>query len=134
MLRWLRRWRERDDRHLFKAATPLSVDPIDELIRVVNEAQDRDAEDERRLYPRRGDRPSIFQTSAAGSTVTSAILALNRTRKRAAQGRGHGDAIGLVCEVGIIVHEPLEDAHDLFAPKVGRRANDLLTSESARRG
>jgi hypothetical protein len=62
VLRWLRRWRERDDRHLFKAAGPSPVDPIDELIRVVNEAQERDAEDERRLYPpMRGDRPSSFR-------------------------------------------------------------------------
>ena len=62
MLRRLRRWRERDDRHLVKPATPLSVDPLEELIRVVNEAQERDAEDERRLYhPVRGDRPSLFQ-------------------------------------------------------------------------
>jgi hypothetical protein len=56
MLRWLRRWRERDDRHLVKPAAPLPVDPIDELVRVVSEAQERDAEDERRLY-----RPSVFQ-------------------------------------------------------------------------
>jgi hypothetical protein len=62
MLRWLRRWRERDDRHLVKQAGPLPVDPIDELIPIVNLAQERDAEDERRLYhPMRGDRPTSFQ-------------------------------------------------------------------------
>lgn len=63
MLRWLRRWRERDDRHLVKRAEPSAdVDPREELMRVVNEAQERDAEDERRLYhPMRGDRPSFFQ-------------------------------------------------------------------------
>jgi hypothetical protein len=62
MLRWLRHWRERDDRHLVKGAAPLPVDPIDELIRVMNEAQERDAEDERRLYlPVRGDRPPSFR-------------------------------------------------------------------------
>jgi hypothetical protein len=62
MLRWLRRWRERDDRHLFKAAVPLPVDPLEELIRVVNEAQERDAEDERLLYyPMRKDRPSSYR-------------------------------------------------------------------------
>jgi hypothetical protein len=57
MLRWLRRWRERDDRRLVKRTEPLSdVDPIEELIRIVNEAQERDAEDERRLYlPMRDD-------------------------------------------------------------------------------
>ena len=44
------RWRKRDDQHLFKSAAPLPVDPLDELIRVVNETQERDAEDERRLY------------------------------------------------------------------------------------
>jgi hypothetical protein len=55
-------WRERDDRHLFKAAAPLPVDPLDELIRVVNEAQERDAEDERRLYrPMSGSRSVSFQ-------------------------------------------------------------------------
>jgi hypothetical protein len=56
VLRWLRGWRERDDLHLFKAA---DVDPVDELIHIVNEAQERDAEDERRLYPSvRGDHPA----------------------------------------------------------------------------
>ena len=55
MLRWLRRWRERDDQHLVKRAAPLPADPIDELCRIINEAQQRDAEDERRLYrPMRG--------------------------------------------------------------------------------
>jgi len=47
----LRRSRERDDRHLFKARAPSPVDPLDELIRMVDEAQER-AEDERRLYRR----------------------------------------------------------------------------------
>jgi hypothetical protein len=37
MLRWLRRWRERDDQHPFKAAATAPVDPIGELIRVVAE-------------------------------------------------------------------------------------------------
>jgi hypothetical protein len=48
----LRRSRERDDRHLFKARAPSPVGPHDELIRMVDEAQERDAEDERRLYRR----------------------------------------------------------------------------------
>jgi hypothetical protein len=49
-MRWLRRWRERDDRHLIKGATPLpEIDPIEELARIVGEAQKRDAEDEARL-------------------------------------------------------------------------------------
>jgi hypothetical protein len=58
------RWRERDDGHLVKPVQPLAdIDRLEELIRVVNEAQERDAEDERRLYhPMRGDRPSFFQT------------------------------------------------------------------------
>jgi hypothetical protein len=56
-MRWLRRWRERDDRHLIKGATPLpEIDPIDELARVVGEAQERDAEDEGRFE--RLSRPS----------------------------------------------------------------------------
>ena len=62
MLRWLRSWRERDDRHLVKPESPANFDPVEELIRIVNEAQDHDAEDERRLYPPiRGDRPSFFR-------------------------------------------------------------------------
>jgi hypothetical protein len=52
----LRRWRERDDGHLVKPVDALA--DIEGLIRLVNEAQERDAEDERRLYhPMRGDRP-----------------------------------------------------------------------------
>jgi hypothetical protein len=46
----LRRWRKRDDQHLVKAPAPVPVDPLGGLIGVVNEAQERDAEDERRLY------------------------------------------------------------------------------------
>jgi hypothetical protein len=59
----LRRWRGRDDGHLVKPAGSLAdIDPLEKLIRVVNEAQERDAEDERRLYhPMRGGRPSFFQ-------------------------------------------------------------------------
>lgn len=63
MLRWLRRWRERDDQHLVKSPDPpVVIDPLEELIRLVNEAQERDAEDEHRLYhSKRGDRPWSFQ-------------------------------------------------------------------------
>ena len=59
----LRRRRERDDGHLVKpTGSSADIDPVEELIRVVSEAQERDAEDERRLYhPMRGDRPSSFQ-------------------------------------------------------------------------
>jgi hypothetical protein len=60
MLHGLRRRRERDDGHLVKP-TGSSAD-IQELIRVVSQPQERDAEDELRLYhPMRGDRPSSFQ-------------------------------------------------------------------------
>jgi len=64
----LRLWRERDDGHLVKASDPLAdINLLEELIRIVNEAQKRDADDERRLYgppitegltfqPRRPDR------------------------------------------------------------------------------
>jgi hypothetical protein len=57
----LRRQRERDDGHLVKpAGSSADIDPLQELIRVVSEAQERDAEDELRLYhPMRGDRPSF---------------------------------------------------------------------------
>jgi len=63
LLRWLRQSRERDDAHLVKPAGPSAdIELLGELIRVVNEAQGRDAEDERRLYqPMGGDRPSYFQ-------------------------------------------------------------------------
>jgi hypothetical protein len=58
----LRRRRERDDGHLVKPAGPSAdIDPLEALIRDVSEAQERDTEDERRLYhPMRGDRPSSF--------------------------------------------------------------------------
>ncbi len=50
-MRWLRRWRERDDRHLIKsAAAPLpDIDPIEELDCLISQAQERDAEDEGRF-------------------------------------------------------------------------------------
>jgi len=43
--------RERDDGHLVKPIGP-SADAalFEQLVRIVNEAQERDAEDERRLY------------------------------------------------------------------------------------
>ena len=40
LIRWLRRWQQRDDQHLVKRA-----DPIEELRQIVGEAQDRDAVD-----------------------------------------------------------------------------------------
>ena len=43
--------RERDDGHIVRPGRPLAdVDPLEKLIRVVTEAQERDAEDERRRY------------------------------------------------------------------------------------
>ena len=43
--------RERDDGHLIKRIGPSADNALfEELVRIVNEAQDRDAEDERRLY------------------------------------------------------------------------------------
>ena len=59
----LRLRRERDDGHLVKpTGSSADIDPLEELIRVVNEAQERDAEDELRLYhPMCGNRPSSFQ-------------------------------------------------------------------------
>ena len=58
-----RRRRERDDGHLVKpTGSSADIDPVEELIRVVSEAQERDAEDELRLYHSvRGDRRSSFQ-------------------------------------------------------------------------
>ena len=55
--------RERDDGHLIKP-TAASADRalFDQLVRIVNEAQERDAEDERRLYdPMPGAWPSLSQ-------------------------------------------------------------------------
>ena len=54
---------ERDDQHLFKSSDPLAdIDLLEELIRIINKAQERDAEDERRLYdPMLRDRPWAFQ-------------------------------------------------------------------------
>ena len=51
---------ERDDQHLLKTSDPLAdLDLLEELIRIVNKAQERDAEDERRLYdPMLRDRPA----------------------------------------------------------------------------
>jgi len=50
MLSWLRRLRERDDRCLVKpVAQSPDVDPIEELVRIIGEAQDSDAADEARL-------------------------------------------------------------------------------------
>jgi hypothetical protein len=50
MIRWIRRWRERDDRHLIKLQNPLpEVDPIEELARIIGDAQEQDAEDEGRF-------------------------------------------------------------------------------------
>ena len=54
---------ERDDQHLLKTSDPLAdIDLLEELIRIVNKAQERDAEDERRLYdPMLRDRPLFFE-------------------------------------------------------------------------
>ena len=51
---------ERDDQHLVKTSDPLAdIDLLKELVRIVNKAQERDAEDERRLYgPMLRDWPS----------------------------------------------------------------------------
>jgi hypothetical protein len=69
---WLRRWLQRDDRHLFKSATPVpEIDPIDELARIVGAAQERDAEDERRFdLPIRPD-TKIFDTNTVFVGVVS---------------------------------------------------------------
>src|SRR5579864_5435532 len=55
--------RERDDRHLFKPIGQSADDALfEELVRIVNEAQQRDAEDKRRLYfQMAGGWPSISQ-------------------------------------------------------------------------
>jgi hypothetical protein len=60
VFRWPHRWRRRDDPHLVKRATPDPVDSIDELRRIINEAQEHDAADERRLYPGQGVSPASY--------------------------------------------------------------------------
>jgi hypothetical protein len=66
VLRWLRCWRERENQLPIEPLPLADVDPLEELIRVVNEAQVRDARDERRLYePRLGERPPSFQPRRA---------------------------------------------------------------------
>ena len=58
-MRWLRRWRERDDRSLTKSTLPLpDVDPIEELSRLIGEAQKRDAEDQRRFQSLARQKPT----------------------------------------------------------------------------
>jgi len=63
MLSWLCWRRERDDQSLVKPVAPApDIDPIEELARMIGEAQDRDAVDEARLDRLvRGDRPSSYQ-------------------------------------------------------------------------
>jgi len=65
--------RGRDDRHLVKPASALAqVEFLEELIRIVNEAQDRDAEDERRLYdPMLRDRRSFQQPAYSADAERS---------------------------------------------------------------
>jgi hypothetical protein len=48
-MRWLRHRRERDDRHLLRPTPLPEIDPIEELARIVGDAQERDAEDEARF-------------------------------------------------------------------------------------
>lgn len=62
MLRWLRRQREGDDHRLVRPKSSEHLEPLEELIRVVNEAQERDARDEGRLYdPKLGEQLSSFR-------------------------------------------------------------------------
>jgi hypothetical protein len=58
-----RRLRERGELHLAEPPGPLGdVDFLEELVLIVNEAQERDAQDERRLYdPMLRDRPSFSE-------------------------------------------------------------------------
>ena len=63
MVQWLRRWHERDDRPLVKRGEPLpDIDPIEELIRILGEANANSfsAGDIRgvREFKRRGPKPT----------------------------------------------------------------------------
>ena len=57
------RQRQRDDEHLIKPIAPSADSALfEQLVRIVNDAQERDAEDERRLYgPMLGAWPSFSQ-------------------------------------------------------------------------
>ena len=58
---------DRDDGHLVKPVGALAdVGLLEELIRIVNEAQERDAEDERRLYGPPIDEGLSFQRQQPG--------------------------------------------------------------------
>ena len=61
--------RERDDGHLFKSiGSSADAALFEQLVRIVNEAQERDAEDERRLYhPMPGAWPSQRERLDPGS-------------------------------------------------------------------
>jgi hypothetical protein len=67
MFGWLRRWRHRSKSH--RRVTPRGpapkVDSIEELMRIVNAAQDRDAEDERRLGDPTWRNPAYLLSAAA---------------------------------------------------------------------
>jgi hypothetical protein len=82
MLGCLRGSRERDDRDLLKAATPApqEVDPIEELSRIVGEAQDRNAKDELRFerQAREHREASALPPRSAPAVVTFASRRMMR--------------------------------------------------------
>ena len=88
MLGWLRGSRERDDRHLVKGAAlaPPEVDPIDELARIVGEAQGRDATDERR-FEHQAKEHQTARARLRGDQV-SAALALHQPQDHVAVALG----------------------------------------------
>jgi hypothetical protein len=93
VLRWLDCWRERDNQLLIEPLPLADVDPLEELIRVVNEAQERDARTNvvfmspssgNGLYLFKEDGPSnlLRGTSAAGSTDFPVARSASRTFNR----------------------------------------------------
>jgi hypothetical protein len=93
---------DRDDEHLVKPVGALAdVGLLEELIRIVNEAQERDAEDERRLYGPKDPRGPLIPTTAAiirrdmdrisiGLSFLSALSALIAARHWRAASQTYG--------------------------------------------
>ena len=77
MLQWLRHLGRKADPQLVKPGPSEHLDPIKVLIRLVNEAQDRDARDERRLYdPKLGDGPSFRNKGGPSNRLAGSPAAI----------------------------------------------------------
>ena len=97
------------------------VDPIDDLARIVRDAQERDAEDERRLGQTRGiDRPLSYPRRRPGSLLTSRVLFVHggAIAGRLSVGLAH---IGAPLGVPVVARSgEVIDARALVDPNYGR--------------